>query len=470
MKKILGLAAMALLIGGPAFGATTIQYTLELGGDNHADMYEANTPAPFTSGSTADGYAVPESKIVTWAVRAAASGDIGGVAIHGAANLVWTLEVRDANDQLVAALDAGSPSDTGWFSTINDGDADGARGGVVGPDELLNAAFAYAFETKPADPALGRIFDTPADSGPFMGRYVYPSTAGRPANSTAVGGTLVGMGAGYEEYRAELLGGDERGGVGLEGAEACKLGTGPVAEGQINLAGLPGGTYTLKLVPGKGNNVLRGDFFCDEGTPNNFAVAADQVQGDTITFVIIGPACDPAPALVSVASVKTHGDKGDHGVALDITGATTAVESRAGGLTKLVVKFNKAVGAADGTLDTEAAVSSGAVTGLTITGDTLTANVEGTTAVSCLTITLSGITCADGGDAIAPVALKLILNQGDVTGDGLVASADITQVKARSGLDVDATNFKWDVNADGIIASADITQVKSRSGNEVTCN
>ncbi|GMU22132.1 MAG: hypothetical protein AMXMBFR13_22200 [Phycisphaerae bacterium] len=58
---------------------------------------------------------------------------------------------------------------------------------------------------------------------------------------------------------------------------------------------------------------------------------------------------------------------------------------------------------------------------------------------------------------------------GDVNGDGVVASGDITQVKSVSGQTVNENIFRRDVNGDGVVASGDITQVKSRSGSAVEC-
>ena len=53
---------------------------------------------------------------------------------------------------------------------------------------------------------------------------------------------------------------------------------------------------------------------------------------------------------------------------------------------------------------------------------------------------------------------------GDVNGTRSVNSSDISGVKARSGQNTDALNFRFDVNASGTINSSDISAVKARSG------
>jgi len=53
---------------------------------------------------------------------------------------------------------------------------------------------------------------------------------------------------------------------------------------------------------------------------------------------------------------------------------------------------------------------------------------------------------------------------GDTSADGFVNSADIGQVKSKSGQAIDATNFREDLNVDGFLNSADISLVKSKSG------
>lgn len=488
MTKVLSVATMALILSGSAFAASTITYTVELGGDPHEADWENFLNTPYTAGTTDPGYTVSPGAngcILNWAVRVDASGTVldagqAEIPVFGAANVVFSIEVRDSNGDLVAALDQGGPGadETGFFSVINDGDGDGIRGSLF-PDELHLAAFAIAFDADLDTNKTGRLIDPPAADGPNMERYQYPSTAGfpcvgnPPVCATADGGTLVGMGAGYAQFQNMFLGGQQRAGVGVSSSGDCDaLGNGPIAEGQINLANIPNGTYTIHVVPGNGNNVLRGDFLCAFGTEGAFAQAADNVDGDSLDFVVDGcgaAGCDVAPAIVSAVSRKMHGAQGPFDV--DILAGQT--EPRFGGTTQVVVTFDRAVAADDGTLDTEVLVSSGTISNAAIVGDTLTINMSGALNLSCLQITLTGIACDDPGPnqpsgVMAPTVLGVRQLYGDANGDGQVASGDITQVKQVSGQVTTGSNFRRDLNADGQIASGDITIAKQRSGNVAT--
>ena len=63
-----------------------------------------------------------------------------------------------------------------------------------------------------------------------------------------------------------------------------------------------------------------------------------------------------------------------------------------------------------------------------------------------------------------PFTASLGFLVGDVNGARSVNSSDISGVKARSGQNTDALNFRFDVNASGAINSSDISAVKARSG------
>lgn len=485
MTKVLSVATMALILSGSAFAASTITYTVELGGDPHEADWENFLNTPYTAGTTDPGYTVSPGAngcILNWAVRVDASGTVldagqAEIPVFGAANVVFSIEVRDSNGDLVAALDQGGPGadETGFFSVINDGDGDGIRGSLF-PDELHLAAFAIAFDADLDTNKTGRLIDPPAADGPNMERYQYPSTAGfpcvgnPPVCATADGGTLVGMGAGYAQFQNLFLGGQQRAGVGVSSSGDCDaLGNGPIAEGQINLANISNGTYTIHVVPGNGNNVLRGDFLCAFGTEGAFAQAADNVDGDSLDFVVDGcgvAGCTEAPAIVSAVSRKTHGAAGDFDV--DILPGT-ATEPRINGTTKVVVGFDKDIQAADGMLDgNEIILSSGTVNSATIDGSTLTIEMSGATPLSCLLITLNGISCTPNPEIsgiMLPAVLTVRQNYGDANNDGSVLSGDITQVKSVSGQTANSTNFRRDLNADGTVLSGDITIAKARSGN-----
>lgn len=462
MKKILGLAALLAVAVAPVYGASTITYGLQLEGNNHAAEWAAGTVVPYTPGSTADGQNLANDAVIDWAVTVAVTGDS-----FGAANLVFNLELW--KDGALVAVGAGSPSTPGFFSTINDGDQDA---GQASADPLALAAFAFGVNV--GEPTLGRLFDpTPAGSpsgvhGPNMSQATLPSAAGYPANSTAPLGTLVGMGAGYTKLDGnETVGLLERVGVGFDAAgtvpnDICAgLGMGPIAEGQINLTGMPGGTYTLKVVPGNGNNVVKsGVFFCDAGTTGNFAVKADVTQGDEISFVLAPPAvtCSTVPALASAVSRRTHGAAGDFDVALPLTGSV-GVEGRQNGPTLMVLTYSAAV------MGTPTA-SAGTAT--LVNDTTVTVALPNAVDGSCVSVTVSGLKCkADGSTTVPAATVKARYLLGDTIGaiaTPAVTSNDVAFAKSKSGLAVDATNFRADVIANGTLNSNDVAIVKSRSG------
>jgi len=284
----------------PDYLMSKIRCRLQLGGNNNVEAYEANQIPVFDSTTAwSDDGRIVTDPVITWSVSIEASGatDLNPQwPILGVANVVFSLELW--KDSQRVPIGKGSPTTTGFFSTINDGDADGQRGAVQGADPEELAAFTYAFRSMhPAGDVFGRIFDPAAIEGPYLKYHTYPHTWNWPAGSVVEPGVLAGMGAGYIQLHPTVGEGLMRAGVGLTGlfgpSGTCTgLGRGPIAEGQINLQGLPPGTYKLKLVPGTGNNILRGVdhsgqvLFCGIGANDGFASRADVVYGDEITFVI----------------------------------------------------------------------------------------------------------------------------------------------------------------------------------------
>lgn len=315
MMKLIKLGAIvALLVTGQALGQSSkISYTLELQGNNRStgspnwENPTACIPPAFTLGNTDDGQTFTAGAIITWAARIAVTGTHASGEPSGAANVVASLELHQgsATGPLEPLMVHGSPTTGGWFSTINDGDGDGTRVSSCGfpADPLEDAAFpvAWSISNGMAGPQYARAFDLPADEGPYLDYYQYPSDSGHPAASTAAAGTLVGMGCGYSRYSGYGCPSACGFGTGLNTAGIGKttatcgvtLGNGPIIEGQMNTSGLADGTYVLVLVPGTGNNIVKGGFSCDDSDPGAFAVIPDLAnEGDTITFTI-GTVCVP---------------------------------------------------------------------------------------------------------------------------------------------------------------------------------
>ena len=66
------------------------------------------------------------------------------------------------------------------------------------------------------------------------------------------------------------------------------------------------------------------------------------------------------------------------------------------------------------------------------------------------------------GNAFPPVSVGFLV--GDVTNSRTVTGGDVLQIKGRSGLSVDGTNYIYDITLNGTITGADVLQAKGRSG------
>lgn len=356
MRSFKLVAAVAMLMAAVAFGEpneSIVVYTLELGGNNHADLWENNQYPRFTQGvvdTSAEIFNVENNgDDVTWAVRVSVGGlhsNPGsfehGYPALGAANLVFDLELYDDSTGQLVAFGAAPlapqgtenvPTGPGFWSSINDGDSHGIRGAIA-PDILANAAFAIGIHNKgdAAGPNDWRTLIDPAPDGPNFDYGWYPTANGRggvdigntkeivEVDDPSLNGRLIGFGAGYKSYDYT----NYRPGVGKlyidndnpdYGFGAFFDGVTPgwddplnppagaveyaVFEGQISTKGMPGGTYTLKVVPSaEGTNVLHGLVLWKSATPDysglgSFAVKANQVlvaNPDGLKFTVPAPA------------------------------------------------------------------------------------------------------------------------------------------------------------------------------------
>lgn len=504
MKKFLGIAAVALIVGAPALAqnASTMAYTLQLGGTPSATgaaRYDTSTAVevgPYTIPAHGD--------VLNWSARVNVGGTIDGLMPGGAANIVVDLALKDSNGNLVGPnFGIGSPTTAGFFSNVMNqaGGGDFAQQPAAFPWVYdtwydLNGSDSDENPTPTGNPPgifhYGRLFDPVSANGPNMAQFTYPSTYMyyRPAGAaaantttvTAASGTLMGMGAGYTDFVVQ--GNAERGGVGLtadngqlcygcmEGFWCMEIGNQPIVEGQINMKGLPGGTYTLQLTAGTGNNVLLPTLGCNPytgGTGGAFAAAANTVTGSTITFVY-DPTVAVAPKMTAAASARTHGAAGTFVTPLNITGAGNAtsegrVDTTAGSNPMVVITYDKALSA---TLPTVVATAVGGAAPTVgtpvVVGSQLQIPLTGATDKTCVTLTITGV--ADStGTGIAPAHIvKLTYRKGDVDNSRSVNAADITAVKAHSSLaNVNATNYWYDLDCSGRTNSGDITLVKSLS-------
>ncbi len=275
---------------------SVVNYMLELDGNDHVATYEGDITFPgFDRGDPQDGKQYDVGEVITWDVWVSVygfhenpGGPGHGFRPNGAAGLAFDLELRagTAEGSLVPIV-AGSVTEPGWFSLINDGDADGVRGAALGADPLENSAFCSVFWIGNYGHLGGRVIDDGAHGGPRMTMFQYPFAADRPSGTSVLPGTLMGMGAGYEAFSTDTC----TAGVGMHvnGYPQCNpLGPKALFEGQINTTALSAGTYVLVLKP-LGGNVLRGDFECPQLNPPWYAVPANHVFGDTIRFELLSP-------------------------------------------------------------------------------------------------------------------------------------------------------------------------------------
>jgi glucose/arabinose dehydrogenase len=167
-----------------------------------------------------------------------------------------------------------------------------------------------------------------------------------------------------------------------------------------------------------------------------------------------------SPMLVSAASRKTHA-----GVPFDInlplTG-TRGVECRSGAYT-MVFKFAVPLTSVAGRSVTAGtgSVSSGTIN--LADGHEYVVNLTGVTNAQYLTVTLTNVVDVAGNTSSSLSATMGVL-LGDTTGNGLVNSADISDVQLQSGQALTASNCKEDLTVNGAINSADISFVQTQSG------
>jgi len=276
-----GLLAVAALTG-QALGGSRMAFTLELGGNNHAADWKSGIRTPYTRGNPADGQVFYIGELLNYAVVLEASGvhdqpghDSHGKEIYGAANIVFNIELVDSSNNDVSWPSSSQPR---FVSTINN---------MEGSDPLAPTSFTLSF----LNFGVGRLIDRIAQGGPRMEPiYTYPT-------QPVLESKLIGMGAGYKEW---VRSGQTAvvPGVGMVTMPNGRAGFGvvPIAEGQIDISDLtPGATYTLRVIPGNGNNVLRGDLNMAQATNRPaFAVAVNETVGDEITFTVTDqPPCTP---------------------------------------------------------------------------------------------------------------------------------------------------------------------------------
>jgi len=462
-----------MLATAPVLAQSQITYELLLGGNNHASDIKANpiVRTAYSGGDSSDAQPY-EQGVLNWATTIAVTGNHSqsghpsdGLATQGVANFVFDLELHSGS--------AAGPlvSNADFYSTVNDGTGtlpcpptgrEWMIGHVLPSQETFCAGSAYAFSYDIAGLGWGhgRLIEALSVNnytGPFMEIGLYPTV-------DADNGRILGTGAGYGQWsRTGGTATKTTKGVGIDAAYPTGLGIVPVIEGQIDTSQLTPGTYALVLVPGAGHNVLRGDVDLVSSDPAAFAVPANNVTGDTITFTIIA---GQPPAVTSAVSCKTHGAAGEFCIdVMDRTG-NADIEPRMYGTTKLVVGFDMDIQGVGGLDNSDVALSpSGTVDSVTITASNeLTVEISGATNAFPLTVTFPGIAKASDAGAICTDSVCVRQLVGDVRPDKSINSIDRVDVRDAIGQTVSGSNFRADVRADGSINSIDRVDVRDAMG------
>ncbi|MEP7015449.1 MAG: dockerin type I repeat-containing protein, partial [Verrucomicrobiota bacterium] len=168
-----------------------------------------------------------------------------------------------------------------------------------------------------------------------------------------------------------------------------------------------------------------------------------------------------SPAVSSVVSRKIHGTAGTFDIDLPQSGPS-GIECRFGGLTndfQLVFTFATELASVGSVM-----ASAGTVNNTSIGPDAHEYIVDLTNVPNAvyLTVTLNTVHDMSGGVGDASSTVRMII--GDVNGNGVVNSADLSQTKARSGQPIDNSTFRSDIKANGSISSSDITLIKLHLG------
>jgi hypothetical protein len=166
--------------------------------------------------------------------------------------------------------------------------------------------------------------------------------------------------------------------------------------------------------------------------------------------------------LMSAASRKTHGTKGDFDINLPLTG-DVGIECRSG-LTRYttVFSFNQEVTGAD-----SAASSCGTVSSITVdpaNARNLLVSFNGATCnAQTVNVTLTNVHDTLG-NTLASASASMGILIGDVLGAGHVGNGDIGNVQGHLGERTDSSNFRDDVTVDGRINNQDVQTVRSYKG------
>ncbi len=201
------------------------------------------------------------------------------------------------------------------------------------------------------------------------------------------------------------------------------------------------------------------------GTAYTCSVTAANAVGSGAASGTVGVTPTSGVGLSAVQSRKTHGTAGDFDLAIDTTplidGAVTVEPRVIGAGHRIVFQFDRAVATVGSvaTLDINGNPIGTATSA--ISGNEVTVTLTSVADISRVTVLVNGV------NGTLSVSASIGFLVGDVNNSRTVNASDISGVKARSGVSIDATNFKYDLNISGAINTSDISAVKARSGNSL---
>jgi hypothetical protein len=167
----------------------------------------------------------------------------------------------------------------------------------------------------------------------------------------------------------------------------------------------------------------------------------------------------PPPMPTAVVSRKTHGSAGTFDIDLPLTG-NVGIECRSGGAAnnyQMIISFANSVTVENASV----ASGTGSVSSFSVSGSQVTVNLTGVTNVQRITVTLHNV---NDGMHSGDVPLSMGVLVGDVNGNAVVNSSDVSLTKSQVGQAVTGSNFREDVNVNGTISSTDVALVKAKVG------
>ncbi|HOW71167.1 MAG TPA: dockerin type I repeat-containing protein [Phycisphaerae bacterium] len=185
------------------------------------------------------------------------------------------------------------------------------------------------------------------------------------------------------------------------------------------------------------------------------------------TIEIQNAVVDEPPAIVSAVSRKSHGNAGDFDIPVGLD--TTGTECRAGGVSRLIVLFDKDIQITGNPLLGSVVVTTEqgtaiAPTGLSAQESVLDIELPKTPSACELTVQFPGISSSEGVTCTAALLIPVLT--GDVNQDTRVNVLDMAAIRIGLGQPVTAATFRADLNVDGRINVQDLAIARSMIGAE----